>query len=40
MQFDNFALKSNARAFAIRSKANAKPQDVLLPAPPQELTRR
>ena len=26
MQFDNFALKSNARAFAIRSKANAKPQ--------------
>ena len=26
MQFDNFALKSNARAFASRSKANAKPQ--------------
>ena len=26
MQFDNFALKSNARAFASQSKANAKPQ--------------
>ena len=26
MQFDNFALKSNACAFASRSKANAKPQ--------------
>ena len=26
MQFDNFALKSNARAFASRSKAKAKPQ--------------
>ena len=25
MQFDNFALKSNARAFASRSKADAKP---------------
>ena len=26
MQFENFALKSNARAFASRSKAKAKPQ--------------
>ena len=26
MQFDNFALKSNARAFASRLKAKAKPQ--------------
>ena len=26
MQFDNFALKSNARAFASRSKAKVKPQ--------------
>ena len=34
MQFDNFVLKSNARAFASRSKAS---RDVLLPAHPQEL---
>ena len=26
MQFEDFALKSNARAFASRSKAKAKPQ--------------
>ena len=26
MQFENYALKSNARAFESRSKANAKPQ--------------
>ena len=26
MQFEHFALKSNARAFASRSKAKAKPQ--------------
>ena len=26
MQFENFALKSNARAFTSRSKAKAKPQ--------------
>ena len=39
MQFEDYALKSNARAFASRSKAKAKPQrqDVLLPAHPQKL---
>ena len=33
MQFDNFALKSNARAFASRSKAKAKPQRRTLASP-------
>ena len=37
MQFEDFALKSNARAFASRSKANAKPQRRTLPAHPQKL---
>ena len=38
MQFEDFALKSNARAFANRSKAKAKPhKDALLPAHPQKL---
>ena len=37
MQFDNFELKSNARAFASRSKAKANSQRRLLPAHPQEL---
>ena len=32
-QFDNFALKSNARAFASRSKAKAKPQRRTLASP-------
>ena len=40
MQFENFALKTNALAFASRSKAKAKPKDVLLPANPEELTHR
>ena len=33
MQFDNFALKSNARAFAIRSKTKTKPQRRTLASP-------
>ena len=33
MQFDNFALKSNARAFASRSKAKAKPQRRISASP-------
>ena len=33
MQFDNFALKSNARAFASRSKAKAKTQRRTLASP-------
>ena len=33
MQFDNFALKTNARAFASRSKAKAKPQRRTLASP-------
>ena len=33
MQVDNFALKSNARAFASRSKAKAKPQRRTLASP-------
>ena len=33
MQFDNFALKSNARAFASRPKAKAKPQRRTLASP-------
>ena len=33
MQFDNFALKSNARAFAMRSMAKAKPQRCTLASP-------
>ena len=38
MQFEDFALKTNARAFASRSKAKAKPQrDVFMPAHPQKL---
>ena len=32
MQFENFALKSNARAFASRSKAKAKPPQELYPS--------
>ena len=33
MQFDNFALKSNALAFASRSKAKTKPQRRILASP-------
>ena len=37
MQFDNFSLKSNARASASRSKAKQNHRDVLLPAHPQDF---
>ena len=37
MKFEEFALKTNVLAFAIRSKAKARHEDVLLPAHLQEL---
>ena len=41
MQFEDFALKSNARAFSSRSKAKAKQnhKDVYLPHNPQKTIR-
>ena len=38
MQFEDFALKSNARAFSSRSKAKAKQnhKDVFLPSHPRK----
>ena len=38
MQFDNFALKSNACAFASRSKAKAKPQRRTLASPSTRIS--
>ena len=38
MQFEDYALKSNARAFASRSKAKAKPQRRISASPSTKTT--